>query len=375
LKRFFLSAIAIIALAGCGQSAQPAASSKTTAPPSTAAAQGAPGFTLVASHDEIVAKAKAEGSLKVLSSADPKTFKAWQAAFTKKYPFIKTDIEEITGTDSAQRFLLEFKSGQAKDWDVVHISDENHAEMEPYIDKIDLVGMAEKGVLSINPKMINPATRNIMSPASQIGVIAYNNKLVSADQAPKTWDDVLDPKWKGRKVVTDIRPNVIAGVIPVKGEEWAKDWAAKMKDLQPVWARGNTGAFTSIAAGEYLLHSASYLNTVERLIQSGTATLSYVVPEPVPVRYTLSTGIQQGVKHPMAGLLYLEFIASAEGQKILDEVEPMRASIYGDKSTKTYKAVEGKQLSEVTWDLIPKMANWEKMVLNGFGLPSAEIKN
>ena len=72
----------------------------------------------------------------------PGNIKASTAAFMSKYPFIKLQIEQITGTDSAQRNILEIKSGTAKEWDIVHLSTDFYSEYLPYLWKVDLLGMA-----------------------------------------------------------------------------------------------------------------------------------------------------------------------------------------------------------------------------------------
>src|SRR5215471_922372 len=82
----------------------------------------AKGYTFITTHDEIVAMAKKEGQLRVAIDLKTPNFKPWMSAFKQKYPFI-TDIriEEITGAEAHQRFILEMKSGQAKGWDTAHI--------------------------------------------------------------------------------------------------------------------------------------------------------------------------------------------------------------------------------------------------------------
>jgi maltose-binding protein MalE len=120
----------LLSLAACGGTSAPASSPASAAGASpkagtsAAASTAGGGFITAASHDDIVAKAKAEGSLKALSTADPKTIKAFKDGFSKKYPFINFDIEEQTGTEAQQRFQLELKAGQAKDWDVLNMAEE-----------------------------------------------------------------------------------------------------------------------------------------------------------------------------------------------------------------------------------------------------------
>ncbi len=254
------------------------------------------------------------------------------------------------------------------------MAEEVFPDMLPFIEPVDVLSLAEQGALAIPPKMIYPEGRDIMAPGTQLGVVAYNKKLVPEDKVPKVWDDLLKPEWKGRKLIADVRPNTIAGLVPAKGEAWVKDFAGKLKDQQPVWARGNTHSLTSLAAGEYTMHSGTYANSVQRLIEKGSDTLGYVAPEPVSLRLALATGIQKGSKHVNAGLLWMEYLASPEAQKILDEVEPVKASVYGDGTTRSAKLTAGKQLSVVAWDLFPKMSGYEKMILEAYGLPQAEIK-
>jgi iron(III) transport system substrate-binding protein len=360
----------LLSLAACGGTSAPASS-----PASAAASTAGGGFITAASHDDIVAKAKAEGSLKALSTADPKTIKAFKDGFSKKYPFINFDIEEQTGTEAQQRFQLELKAGQAKDWDVLNMAEEVYSDSLPYTEKLDVLDMAQKKILDIDPQMVDPENRNVMAPGTTLGIVAYNKNLVPADKVPTTWDDLLKPEWKGRKMITEVRPNTIAGLVPAKGEEWVKDWATKMKDQQPVWARGNTNILTSINSGEYALHSATLLNSVTRLMEKGSPNLAFSVVEPVPVRLSLAAAIQKGSKHPYAGLLFLEYMASPEAQKILDEVEPYKGSIYGNGETRSQKLVAGKQTSVVQWKDFNKMAGYEKMVLQAYGLPQAEIQD
>ena len=60
-------------------------------------------------RDEILARAKKEGKLSALAGLDSANIKAMASAFSSKYPFIDFYVEEITGTDSARRFILDLK--------------------------------------------------------------------------------------------------------------------------------------------------------------------------------------------------------------------------------------------------------------------------
>jgi iron(III) transport system substrate-binding protein len=379
-------AVLLISLAACAPSSAPP--SKETAPaparseaakaPSSAAEKAkhdaeAKGYTFIASHEEIVEKAKQEGALKVLSSADPGSIKVIKEQFGAKYPFIKFDIQELSGTDGQQRFVLEMKAGAASDWDVLAISDEFFPEYEQHVEKIDLLGMAEQRVLQNVPTgMIYSDGRNIISMGVQIGVAAYNKKLVPEAQVPRVWEDLLKPEWKGRKMITDIRPNTLAGLVPAKGEDWVKDFATKMAAQETVWSRGNTRAGAALAAGEYALHSGTYYSSTMRSISRGATDLAVAILEPVPVSLVQGQGIQKGTKRLHAAVLFMEWMAGPEGQKIMEEVEPLKASIYSPGSSAA-KLVEGKKISLLGWKEWPDQARIQEMITKAYGLPKAEL--
>jgi hypothetical protein len=107
------------------------------------------GYVFSQSRDEIVAKAKKEGKLCALAEMEPNHIKATTAGFMKKYPFINLSIEEITGTEQAQRFILEMKAGRTRDTDVVHLSADFRAEYVPHLLRIDILRMATQGLLKI----------------------------------------------------------------------------------------------------------------------------------------------------------------------------------------------------------------------------------
>ena len=72
------------------------------------------GYAFEVSHDDIVSKAKREGKLRIITSLETEKLKPVAEAFRKKYPFIELRAEEIGGTDTYQRMLLEMKAGMAR---------------------------------------------------------------------------------------------------------------------------------------------------------------------------------------------------------------------------------------------------------------------
>ena len=332
----------------------------------------AKGYSFFTTHDEIVAMAKKEGKLRVSTSMEPPTFKPLMNGFKQKYPFI-TDIyvEEVTGPDAYQRFILEMKSGHAKAWDMAHIPSDFAQEYPPYLKKHDILGMAKQGVLKIHPKMIHPVERNMISVTSTIDGVPYNRKLISEDKVPAKWEDFLKPEFKGRKFVLDIRPSAVAGLVPAWGLERTLDFARKLAAQQPVWSRGGSRITSSLAAGEYSLSLGPNFSTFKRP-KDPIGSLSYKIIEPVPTRVVqYGMSILNTADHPYAALLWLEFLASPEGQEILDKYGYFSASVFTPGSV-IEQMTRGKELSVVDWDHFTKLQEYSAKLVAAYGFPKAD---
>ena len=78
--------------------------------------------------------------------------------------------------------------------------------------------MARRGALDIPLQIIDPVVRNIVAITSDLQVVGYNKKLISADKVPAQWEDFLKPEFKGRKFCADIRPVVLSALVPALGD-------------------------------------------------------------------------------------------------------------------------------------------------------------
>ncbi len=332
----------------------------------------AKGYIFHTSHDEIVEQAKKEGKLKVLSSQEPRAIKAIAEAFEKKYPFIDVSAEEINGLETYQRILQEMKAGLANSWDVNYVAFDFYNEYLPYQKKFDMLGMAEHGVLQMGPKLVDPVNRHVVALQSNIQVIVYNKELISAAKLPDTWEGFLKPEFSGKKFALDIRPKLLAALVPIWGTEKTLVVAKKLAAQKPVWFRGEQRLMTTMLAGEVALCLGSNYKSF-KLVQEKKDPkniLGFKVIEPVPARLTEAEGVLNTAAHPYAGLLWLEFQTSPEGQKILDDVD-LAASIFTPGSINE-QLTHGKPLSVLAWEHYPKMGEYEKAIVKAYGFPSVD---
>jgi len=332
------------------------------------------GFVFETRHEEIVLKAKSEGKLRVLSFLDTEGRKAMADAFKKKYPFMEVQTQEIGGTDEYQRFIPELKAGRIK-LDVTHIPNHFYEEYVNYLKKFDILGMAEQKVLDIPVQQVDSVNRNIVAMATNIAVAAYNNKAVSVEVLPNTWEGFLAPKFKGKKFVADVRPLGIAGLVPAWGLERTLEFARKIAAQQPVWTRGGSRQLAALSSGEYpILVGFNYGSVKRAQDKDPTRSVEYKVLEPVPVRFAGMAGILAMAEHPYSSLLWLEFQQTPEGQKLVDKYWPYGASVFSSGAAQE-EVIRGKRLSVMSWEHRQEMDDWLVKIVQALGFPGGETKN
>src|SRR5262245_46629918 len=105
-------------------------------------------YVSVASHEELVARAKKEGKLRATSSLGDDARKAMAEAFRAEYPFIDAQIDDLGGA-AAERWLLELRAGLVRGWDANHIPDQLYVnnELALFQKRFDIWSMANTGVL------------------------------------------------------------------------------------------------------------------------------------------------------------------------------------------------------------------------------------
>jgi ABC-type Fe3+ transport system substrate-binding protein len=332
----------------------------------------AKGYIFESSRDEIVTKAKKEGTVRVLASSSPAALAPMVKAFKEKYPFIDARAAEIVREDSQTR-AMQLKSGSRLDEDVIHVPPDLYPDYLPYLKKFDIAAMAEHKVLDIPVKMVDSIQLNLVAMESSLQVVAFNKCLIDPAKVPNSWEDFLKPEFKGKKFLVDIRPNLETVMAAGAGEAWMVNYAKRIAAQQPIWIRGQTKTITQIAAGEYTLHRGAYYQGVVRTMRKDpTGCLQSKIIEPIPVRVDGPHAVLATSANPHAALLWLEFMASAQGQAITDEFEPVSASVYSPGSV-IEKIVRGKKAWIRDLQSIDKTQKWMAMAVEAFGFPRGKL--
>jgi iron(III) transport system substrate-binding protein len=239
--------------------------------------------------------------------------------FGKKYPFVKITYWRADSEDIAQKISAEVRADN-----VVADVLEGTGVGEQAVGA-NLVQPYYTPVVATYPERYrDPAGMWAPTRLSYFGM-AYNTKLVPADRVPKSYDDLLDPQWKGKMAwrigSASGTPLFLTNLRLAWGEERANAYFDKLKE-QKIVNFGSGSARTlvdRVIAGEYPI--ALNIFAHHPLISKGKgAPVNAQLMDPV-ASTAATMGVVRGAKHPHAALLLIDFILSKEGQETLLDAE------------------------------------------------------
>lgn len=262
------------------------------------------------SDPKLIEAAKQEGQLVYYTTMTLSQSKKVVDAFEKKYPFIKAELFRTGGDPLLNKIITEARGGLYA-WDVVS----GRGDMVLALKQNKLLSSYRSAQSKfISQDLVDDEgywTAYYVNPF----VLGYNSNLVKKEDVPRTYEQLLDPRWKGKKIsIDDSAYTLLSGLIRAWGKERAVFYFKKLAAQEPVVMRGNTNRVQLTVAGEYYLIIA-YAPTIQRETSRG-APIDWVPLEPVPVQVNPAM-LAAKAPHPNAGKLFIEFVLSREGQKML----------------------------------------------------------
>jgi iron(III) transport system substrate-binding protein len=266
---------------------------------------------LPAADDKIVQAAKQEGELFWWSTIAQDQSQKMVDAFMKLYPFIKANYWRSGSVGLHNKILLEARAGRSS-WDVVSQTTPEFIFELKQKKLIAPYNSPERNQFSTDLKDKDAYWTGTYALPTGLG---FNTEQVKRDEAPKGYQELLNPKWKGRKIsVDDESYELLVGLIQEWGKARAVDYLKKLAAQEPAIGRGNTQRTQLLSVGEFPL-AVAYTHTVEWSKSQGTA-VDWVNLEPVVIKFD---GIMLGAKaaHPNAAKLFIDFVLSQPGQTLL----------------------------------------------------------
>jgi iron(III) transport system substrate-binding protein len=295
----------------CSPPLAPSPTVPATQAPAAVAATSAGGSLLDKAIATYYPAAKQEGKLVLYGVGNAELYEPIRAAFVNRFPGIELQGVEQRGRESREKIIAEQQSRNYVA-DVVISGTDTQAELIT-------LGFTEpfpgSDIGSVVPALVPAAGQ---SPRTlTVFTIAINTSLVPPDQEPKTWQDVLDPKWKGKLAMDDPRGSGPGGTI-LSGVEalYGQDIAQKLADQKPFFATQAGPIWTALNRGEYAMFLSSGHPDVISNRRAGAPIRQIKASDGVGVT-PINQSLIKNAPHPNAAKLWIEWSLSEEGQKLL----------------------------------------------------------
>jgi ABC-type Fe3+ transport system substrate-binding protein len=257
----------------------------------------------------VVEKAKAEGEVVLYTAWGLDTVQALQKAFAKKYPFIKFEVRRtgserlltITITEHKQKlFRADVFSGS-------HLAMINHKKaghLQRYVS-------AEQRTF---PKEFKDPDGYWTAFYMDTRVLAYNTRSLAREDAPKTYEDLLRAKWKGKMAMDDADYILYGSLLEMMGRERGLAYLKKLAQQDLIIRSGHSLLTQLLIAGDFPIYLDGFGSNIEKF-KAQRAPIDWAALEPVIVSLN-PVGMAVNAPHPNAARLLVDFLLSREGQEI-----------------------------------------------------------
>jgi iron(III) transport system substrate-binding protein len=260
--------------------------------------------------EKVLAAAKKEGGFTLYTSFAEKDLPPLAGAFEKKYG-IKVRIWRSGSEKVLQRTLAE-AAARRYEVDAVH-----SAAME--MEALHREKLLERVALPYAGDLIAGAVRphgEWTASYLSIWVQAYNPRLVKKEELPRRFEDLLDPRWKGRLGIESHVWDWYSTVILQMGEDKGLAFFRELVAKNGLSVRsGHTLLNNLVAAGDVPMALTMY-NFIAGGAKRKGADVDWIVLEPTIGRMS-GIGIMRRAPHPNATLLFYDWLLSPEGQRAL----------------------------------------------------------
>jgi iron(III) transport system substrate-binding protein len=296
---------------------------------------------LSAYEKELYERARPQGELTWYSGQlNAETSEAVGRAFTERYPGVKVNVVRSTSQVAFQRLSQDMRAG-AVQCDVFASTVSGH--FTTLKKKNELTRFRPKNADGMIDALKNIDPEDYYQ-CSYLGLymLAYNTDKVKAADAPKSWTDVLDPKWKDHLAVGHPGYSGAIGVWAVQMRKmYGWDYYTRMERNKPLIGRSSQDPVTALNAGE---------RSVGVAVPQGTTLLSRSRGNPIELIYpaegvigiTAPAAIIAKAPHPNAARLFMEFITGPGYSQVITRyfTESLRGDVASPKGARPLAQVK-----------------------------------
>jgi iron(III) transport system substrate-binding protein len=288
-------------------------------------------FAADAERDRVLEGARKEGRLVLYAGMDTDEATLITNEFSKKYPFIKSEIFRSSGEKIQARFLVEHRAN-------MHTADVFQASIIQVYQLKNLKLLARyvsEEAAGYRDGFKDP--QGYWTALYQIPyVIGYNTQRVAPRDTPASYEDLLNPKWKSWIALETEEYQWFYHWMQILGRDKGLDFMKKFAGQNLQMRAGHTLLAQLVAAGEVALATVVYSNRVERMKASG-APIDWVRFKGPTITAINAIAIPEKAPHANTAKLFVDFTLSKEGQNLLRGLRriPARPDVFPDPPTLT----------------------------------------
>ncbi|MFN4282713.1 MAG: ABC transporter substrate-binding protein [Alphaproteobacteria bacterium] len=293
------------------------------------------------------------------------------AALEKEFPHIKPDYKRETGVAPFQRYFISIQQNQFPPYEMFDVASEFEKQywdagffVKPKYDYKAINDSLPAGWPKIHPAAMDPEGKYIATVAQMRG-IAYNVNMVKEAEAPKTFADCADPKWKGLNIIDGRNKAQALMHDPSTGTD-TKNIIKRMKDNGVVITNGQAQVLARVVSGEFGITCYINYHTTQRMIDGGEKTLKFRLGEVVPVELATRVGVPKWTEAPATVQLVAVWLAT-KGQPIIDKAA-YRGFPWVEGGS-LYEQAKGKHFAICSADCFAKYEDYNKQFADLLGIP------
>jgi ABC-type Fe3+ transport system substrate-binding protein len=257
---------------------------------------------------KLIDGAKSEGEMLWYTNSGIENASRYIQAFKKNYPFINANFWRSKTRQVTQRVVSEANAGR-------HLVDviKPSTDLLPVLLEKNLIGRYDTPLRAIYPAHAKSAYFTNMNYAFR--VFAFNPRKVARNDAPKSWDDLLHPKWRGEILFDESSLEEVMALLMVWGRERTVNYFTKLSQQQLLVRIGRDTTTQMMMAGEAPLAVTTYAYNNEGL-RAQNAPVDWVAEDLIPALiYPLT--MARNAPHPYSAALFYDFLISEEGQRLI----------------------------------------------------------
>lgn len=260
------------------------------------------------------------GSLVVYSGRSEPLIQPVLSAFEEKYPRVEILIKSGSNSQLANALIEEKANPQADVFITTEIFTAHALSQEGIFQSYEPVGYENL------PDKYKAEGASWVGLTERLRVIMYNKDLVSQEELPKSMFDLTDPKWKGQ-IASAGSTNAsfqaqVASMIQLVGKEKTEEWIYGLLANEVTFFGGHTDVRKAVGAGEFKLGLVNHYYYYLQAAEGSNVGIIYPdqgLGEMGIVSNATAAAIVNGTMNPTAAQAFIDFLVSAEGQKIFAE--------------------------------------------------------